>query len=168
MAPSGRAIVLSENGGAATLVEVVAHRLGSIQERAKELAAQQREHEDRLRELRRAMNKLREEWIDLQRVYQRYTRADARATGGIGPTEAIIGLLESQPKHRMMLYELLDRLEADISTGRVMTTSDQPRKLISSTLGLLVKRGRLIRKGDTILLPEEARSENQSRIVLSG
>src|SRR5436190_21611498 len=130
MGSSGRAVVLSQNGDAATLVEVVAKRLASIQERANELIAQQREHEDRLREIRRALSKLREEWLDLQRVYNRYTRAEARATGSIGPTEAIIGLLESQPKHRMSIYELLDRLEADIAAGRVLKTSEHPRKLI--------------------------------------
>jgi hypothetical protein len=165
MASSGRSIVLSENGEAATLVEAVTQRLNSIQERASELVAEQREHEDRQRELRRALTKLREEWLDLQRLYVRYTRTEARATGRIGPTEAIIGLLESQPKHRMSYYELLDRLEADIGAGRVVTTSDHPRKLISATLGLLVKRGRLVRTGDTVLLPEEPRSA--SRIGLS-
>src|SRR5712692_2370122 len=103
MAPSGRAVVLSENGDAATLVEALARRLSSIQERGQELAAEQRHYEERLRELRRALNGLREEWLDLQRVYDRYTRSEGRKAGGIGPTEAIMDLLESQPKHRMSL-----------------------------------------------------------------
>ncbi len=148
-----RALVVTS--GSNPLLEAVKQRLDAIQEEGQARAAEQRELEDRLRKLRRALVRLREEYIDLQRVAQRYERREAATDEHVGPTEAIIALLESERKHRMLLVEIIDRLEQEIKAGRVHTTSDRPRKLISSTISLLVKRGRLRRLGDIILLPEE-------------
>ena len=148
-----RALVVSSSSN--PLLEAVKQRLDAIQEEGVTRSAEQHELEERLRKVRRTLTKLREEYMDLQRVAQRYERPDSATDQHVGPTEAIIDLLESERKHRMPLDEILDRLEHEIKAGRVHTTSDQPRKLISSTLSLLVKRGRLRRLDDIVMLPEE-------------
>jgi hypothetical protein len=140
--------------GTAALVAAIDVRLQEIGDDCDALTVEIKRARSGLAELETDLRFLRDERRmlgDLRKMYLDESSAE-RHEVLIGPTEAIRTLLQNEPDHRARAQDVVERVVLAVESKVVRTESSDPRKLISSIIGQMVRNGQLTRDGEYVAL----------------
>ncbi len=148
--------------GAKALVAAIDGRIEELRAHGDAMMREVQEYDTRLGALMKEMRAVGQEVSKLESLKRQYlgrpAKADAKGANDDhrpGATPAIFRLLQTARDHRLPMDNLVQRMEGAIKAGSVRTDTTDPRKLVSSVIGNLVRAGRLLREGDEVILPDE-------------
>ena len=146
--------------GTKLVMDALRSRLIEIDRAWAEIEPRYNKARQELERLGNDLGRLREERDQLTDVLRRYdvrlqTNSSAAITPKDGPTFSVIALLRAQPGQAMDYEQLVKELVAAMEAGRIATNStSEPRKLIASTIGNMIRAGHVTKTGDVVKLAE--------------
>src|SRR5438093_707305 len=143
------------------LARALADRMERINAEGVRLTDEAKRVDTQLNAIRAEVDKLRQEYMDLSRLHQRYSNgakvsAPPPPTKRMGPTDFIMSTLGTTGE--MKKRDLIALLARAIEAQQIATQTKDPQKLASSLVGNLAKRDRLIISPEgMVTLPQKER-----------
>jgi hypothetical protein len=149
--------VIAQGSSEEELVQLVTRRERELGLRLADLVVEWKIQHDRAEAVSIKISAARDERERLQELLRSYASRGVQPTSTaaetvLGPSDAVLAALRGVPDRAIPYRKLLEQMVTAVAQGRIRTSStSDAKKLMSSTIGNLVRNTRLLRNGDDIV-----------------